>query len=271
MGFLDKTFFRGQTSNVKKGKDIQAEREAWERERAAAAKPPEAKKGPRMTPPSIPRPEPGPPSAPRVSPPDLAVEAAPAAQEPPPPPPKPKVKGEAKPLPRIKPKSEPRELTLIDQPLPEIDVPLPEPMAAPAPPSRTEGEPAAATEITAKSRLYNEAEALRKAGRVHEAELKYLDSIKEEEGEGPKAPWRQTGPAPTRYESLAKLYYNTNRDELALQVMDKYLAYCQDCGKDDLRMKKLRASMADASLKRQIVKGWAYSVEEGGEGGSQAL
>ncbi len=163
-------------------------------------------------------------------------------------------------------------MSLIDQPLPQVDLPAPEfntgPAPAPAPTLRSMGEPNPAAEITAKSRLYNEAEVLRKAGRVHEAELKYLDSIKEEEKEGPKASWRQTGPAPTRYESLAKMYYNTNRDELALEIMDKYLSYCNDCGKDDLRMKKLRASMADSSLKRQIIKGWAYSVDE--PGSSQA-
>lgn len=265
MGLLDKTFFRGQTSNVKKGKDIQAEREAWEKERAASARPPEAKKGPGMTPQPMPRPELEP--TPPVSLPDLPLDIAPAVQAPPPTPPKPEPGEEPRALPRVKPKSEPRDLTLIDQPLPEIDMRLPElaPAPAPAPAPQLAAEPAPTTEITAKSRLYNEAEALRKAGRIHEAELKYLDSIKEEEKEGPKASWRQTGPAPTRYESLAKMYYNTNRDDLALQVMDKYLAYCQDCGKDDLRMKKLRASMADSSLKRQIVKGWAYSVDEAGD------
>lgn len=197
MGFLDKLVFRGQASDVKKGRDIQREREEWEKEREAAA----LKAGQQVE---------------QV--PTRMVEQAPTT---------------------------------------------PAPVAGPV------SEQGSGQEITPKSRLYNEAEALRKAGRVHEAELKYLDSIKEEEKESPKASWRQTGPAPTRYEALAKMYYNTNRDGLALQVMDKYLSYCKDCGKEDLRMNKLRASMADGSLKRMLIKGWAYSVDDPGD--SQAV
>lgn len=205
MGLLDKLVFRGQASDVKKGKDIQREREEWEKERAAAAQ-------------------------------------------------KNRQQVEQVPTRMVE-----QVTTRMDEQVPTIPAPVAGPVS----------EQGSGQEITPKSRLYNEAEALRKAGRVHEAELKYLDSIKEEEKESPKASWRQTGPAPTRYEALAKMYYNTNRDELALQVMDKYLSYCKDCGKEDLRMKKLRASMADSSLKRMLIKGWAYSVDDSGD--SQAV
>jgi hypothetical protein len=163
MGFLDRMVFRGQTSSVKKNKNIQREREAWEREHSA--------------------------------------------------------------------------------------------------PGQEAGQPAG-QEVLAKTRLFGEAEALRKAGRVREAELKYLESIEEEEKEGPKAPWRQTGPAPSKYEALAKLYYYTNRDDLALGIMDKYLSYCEDCGKDDVQMKRLRESMANGSFKRKLIRGWAYSADD---------
>jgi hypothetical protein len=122
--------------------------------------------------------------------------------------------------------------------------------------------PAAGREVLAKTRLYGEAETLRKAGRVREAELKYLESIEAEEKEGPKAPWRQTGPAPSKYEALAKMYYYTDRDDLALGIMDKYLSYCEDCGKDDVQMKRQRESMANGSFKRKLIRGWTYSADD---------
>lgn len=70
--------------------------------------------------------------------------------------------------------------------------------------------------------LYREAEALRKAGRLQEAEEKYIESINSGEAmEG----WRKHGPAPAMYEALAKLYYNSGRDKQALEVLDRYLAF----------------------------------------------
>lgn len=167
MGFLDSVFFRGQSSSVRKGKNIQREREAWERAHSGTGQ--------------------------------------------------------------------------------EVGQSV---------------QPATGQEVLPKTRLYGEAEALRKAGRIHEAELKYLESIEEEEKEGPRAPWRQTGPAPSKYEALAKMYYYTNRDDLALRIMDKYLACCMGCGKDDEQMKRLRANMENSSFKRELIKGWAYSVDD---------
>jgi hypothetical protein len=106
--------------------------------------------------------------------------------------------------------------------------------------------------------LLEEAEALSKTGRLQEAEAKYLESILEEDKEGPRALWRKFGPASARYEALAKLYYHTNRDSLALQVMDQYLTRCEESGKDDVRMKRLREGMASGGFKRIEIKGWDY-------------
>lgn len=68
--------------------------------------------------------------------------------------------------------------------------------------------------------LYHEAEELRKAGHVKEAEKKYWKSIIEGEN---SEEWKKHGPAPAMYRELAKLYYHTELDEKALGVLDRYM------------------------------------------------
>lgn len=69
-------------------------------------------------------------------------------------------------------------------------------------------------------KLYHEAEELRKAGHVKEAEEKYWQSIKV--GEKTEM-WQKHDPAPAMYRELAKLYYHTGLDEKALEVLDRYM------------------------------------------------
>jgi len=103
--------------------------------------------------------------------------------------------------------------------------------------------------------LYYEAEALRKAGHLDEAEKKYLGSIRA--GEADRC-WRETGAAPAMYEALAKLYYHTNRDEKALKVLDRYLAFQENIGRSSIEMKMLRERMSKGDFRRMKQKGWNY-------------
>ena len=97
---------------------------------------------------------------------------------------------------------------------------------------------------SAEIELYNEAENLRKAGHVKEAEEKYWQSIKV--GEKSEA-WQKYGPAPAMYRELAKLYYHTELDEKALEVLDRYMELT---GKNRTDFKTLRERFENEDFRR---------------------
>lgn len=99
--------------------------------------------------------------------------------------------------------------------------------------------------------LFYEGEGLRKAGRVDEAEQKYLASIAS--GEASET-WTKYGPPPAMYEALAKLYYHSFRDEAALATLDRYFGLLAGLGKDDPKNMTLRERMARGTFRRVKIK-----------------
>lgn len=107
--------------------------------------------------------------------------------------------------------------------------------------------------------LYEEAESLRKAGHPNKAENKYLDSIKAGEADDD---WRKYGAAPAMYESLAKLYYHTNRDKQAVKTLNRYIAFQARLGKKNVEIETLRDRMKLGDFRRVKQKGWDYGQTE---------
>lgn len=92
-----------------------------------------------------------------------------------------------------------------------------------------------------ETKLYHEAEELRKAGPVKEAEEKYWKSIKEGES---SEEWQKHGPAPAMYRELAKLYYHTGLDKKALEVLNRYIDLASE---ESITFKTLRERFAKNS------------------------
>ncbi|MBM7624750.1 tetratricopeptide repeat protein [Sporohalobacter salinus] len=75
------------------------------------------------------------------------------------------------------------------------------------------------------SEMYKKAEKLRKRGKIEKAEDKYLEAIETDEFCN-KSPDYE--PNSRMYEQLAKLYYHTERDNKAIEVLDRYLKIKKD-------------------------------------------
>lgn len=91
--------------------------------------------------------------------------------------------------------------------------------------------------------LFYEAKSLIKEGYVEKAINKFWESIYAGEK---SEDWIKYGPAPAMYRELAKIYYHTNQDKKALEVIDRYNKF----GGTHSEMIVLREKIANKKFRR---------------------
>ncbi len=122
---------------------------------------------------------------------------------------------------------------------------------------KRKGEQAKGRQNNHAGNYYQKAEALRKAGKLEAAEKKYLAAIDAGEND---AMWQKVGPEPAMYESLAKMYCHMNQDKSALDILDRYLNFCEFIWKEDIAMKLLRERIVQGGFERAKVKGESTTI-----------
>ncbi len=117
-----------------------------------------------------------------------------------------------------------------------------------------QGRTAASTShLTSKnySEIITTAEELRKNKQVTQAEQAYWQAIKAGEA---SSDWQTNGPQGKPYKKLAKLYYHTERDEQALEVIDRYLKLARKFDMNTETIEQLKQRLAQGDFRRLINK-----------------
>ncbi|WP_408956191.1 HIRAN domain-containing protein [Natroniella sp. ANB-PHB2] len=92
------------------------------------------------------------------------------------------------------------------------------------------------------TQMYKKAEELRKNGEVEKAEEKYLKAIETDEFADQRKGY---DPDSRFYEQLSKMYYHTNRDQKAIETLNRFLDI-----KEDEYIKKLRERFKSGDFQR---------------------
>lgn len=116
-----------------------------------------------------------------------------------------------------------------------------------------QNKPAPTTNLNSNnySEIIATAEELRKDKQVNQAEQTYWQAIKAGEA---SSDWQTKGPQSKPYKKLAKLYYHTERDEQALEVIDRYLKLAQKFDINTETMEELKQRLAQGDFRRLVNK-----------------